>query len=228
MPSGVFCTLPHKSPNLRAVFERWTLKFCARVQCVPAKPFTNVFFFLSGNLGSLKTQISQKIQNPNIWRKKKENKNSHSQKARQGHIKHVCKISGSISQKRRGHWTLKELGVLCLNQPVLRTITENHSNQDPRFTLKPICTPIFTHHIRSWLLCTPVNTTFVVDALTVFVTAFAASYAGNSSDGCSFLFAVALSWLSATFQTECNCSRVRQLLCGAGQRPHPRQQRWIR
>ena len=39
-------------------------------------------------------------------------------KAGQGHIKHVCKNSGSISQKRRGHWTLKEFGVLCLNEPV--------------------------------------------------------------------------------------------------------------
>ena len=29
-------------------------------------------------------------------------------------------------------------------------------NQDPRWTQKPIYTPIFTHHIRSWLLCTPV------------------------------------------------------------------------
>ena len=35
-------------------------------------------------------------------------------------------------------------------------ITGGHSNQDPRCTQKPICTPIFTHHIRSWLLCTPV------------------------------------------------------------------------
>ena len=26
-------------------------------------------------------------------------------------------------------------------------------NQDPRWTQKPIYTPIFTHHIRSWLLC---------------------------------------------------------------------------
>ena len=29
------------------------------------------------------------------------------------------------------------------------------SNQDPRWTQKPIYTPIFTHHIRSWLFCTP-------------------------------------------------------------------------
>ena len=31
--------------------------------------------------------------------------------------KHVCKMLGSISRKRRGHWLLKEFG-LCLNQPV--------------------------------------------------------------------------------------------------------------
>ena len=37
---------------------------------------------------------------------------------RRGHIKHVYRISGSISQKRRGRWTLKEFGVLCLDQPV--------------------------------------------------------------------------------------------------------------
>ena len=30
----------------------------------------------------------------------------------------VCKFSGSISQKRRGHWTLEELGAISLNQPV--------------------------------------------------------------------------------------------------------------
>ena len=30
------------------------------------------------------------------------------------------------------------------------------SIQNPRRTQKPIYTPIFTHHIRSWLLCTPV------------------------------------------------------------------------
>ena len=35
--------------------------------------------------------------------------------------------------------------------------TGGHSNQDPRCTQKPIYTRIFTHHIRSWLICTPVN-----------------------------------------------------------------------
>ena len=56
-----------------------------------------------------KIQISpQKCKNPNNWRKKTQNTKPHSLKARQGHIKHVCKISGSNSQKRRGHWPLKE------------------------------------------------------------------------------------------------------------------------
>ena len=34
------------------------------------------------------------------------------------------------------------------------------SNQDPRCTQKPIYIPIFTHHIRSSLLCTPVYSCF--------------------------------------------------------------------
>ena len=33
------------------------------------------------------------------------------------------------------------------------------SNQDPRWTRKPIYTPIFTHHIRSWIY-TPVDSCF--------------------------------------------------------------------
>ena len=43
------------------------------------------------------------------------------QSRRARHIKHItlCKISGSISQERRGHWTLKEFGGLCLNQPAI-------------------------------------------------------------------------------------------------------------
>ena len=35
-------------------------------------------------------------------------------------------------------------------------IAGSHSNQDPRCTIKPVYTPIFTHHIRFWLLRTPV------------------------------------------------------------------------
>ena len=46
---------------------------------------------------------------------------THALKTRQGHTKHVCRISGSNSQKRRGNWYLNEFWVLCLNQPVAAT-----------------------------------------------------------------------------------------------------------
>ena len=43
-------------------------EFSQRVQCAPAEPFTIVLFFVfAGNVGSLQTQIPQKIQTPNIW-----------------------------------------------------------------------------------------------------------------------------------------------------------------
>ena len=86
----------------------------------PCRVFYECFYWktIAGNLGSLKTQISQKIQKNRYLAKTKRKEKPDSQKARQGHIKHVCKISGSISQIRRGHRTLKEIGVLCLNQPV--------------------------------------------------------------------------------------------------------------
>ena len=48
-------------------------------------------------------------------------------KARQGHTKNVCKISGSNSQKRRGHWHLKEFRVLCLNQPVFLLLSSQET-----------------------------------------------------------------------------------------------------
>ena len=35
-------------------------------------------------------------------------------------------------------------------------ITGDHSNQDPRYTQKPIYYTIFAKHIWSWLLCSPV------------------------------------------------------------------------
>ena len=112
-------TARKKSPNVHAVFERYALNFCTHVSCAPAEPFTNgfLFYFLfAGNVGSRKTQISHEIQKPKYLAKKQ--KHTHAFR-RQGHIKHVRKTSGSLSQKRRGHWTLKEFWVLCLNQPVL-------------------------------------------------------------------------------------------------------------
>ena len=114
MPSRDFNTLPHESPDylMSTPFLRVkTLKFCTRVECAPAKTSTNVFsFFLPKMWGSLKTKIS-----PKYLAKKKD------WKTRQGHIKHLCKTSGSITQKRRGHWHLKEFGASCLNHQV-RTI----------------------------------------------------------------------------------------------------------
>ena len=76
-----------------------------------------LFCFFAGIVGSRRRpKYPQKNTNPNIWPQKK--KEIHSLKARQGHIKHVCKFSGSISQKRGGYSTLKEFGDMCLNQLV--------------------------------------------------------------------------------------------------------------
>ena len=46
--------------------------------------------------------------------------------------------------------------------------TGNHINQDPPCTQKPIYTPIFTHHMRSWLICTPVNINSTAVSLFVY------------------------------------------------------------
>ena len=67
-----------------------------------------------------KTQMSDE--------KTRKAKKKHSLKPRQGHTKHMCKISGSTSQKRRGHWHLKEFWVLCLNQPVYMPALLWHSS----------------------------------------------------------------------------------------------------
>ena len=71
-------------------------------------PFTNVSLFF------FRLKYPKKIQKPKYMGGKT------SLKAPQGHIIHVCKISGSNSQKRRGHGHLKEFGVLRFNQPVVR------------------------------------------------------------------------------------------------------------
>ena len=96
-----------------------------------------VFLFFSAKMwGPLKPKYLQKIQKPkHLVKNTKKRKKKHSLKARQGHIKHVCKSSGSNSQKRRGHWRLKEFGVLCLNQPVpgieYRVADSNTSSRSP-------------------------------------------------------------------------------------------------
>ena len=50
---------------------------------------------------------------PHIFGEKMKQNKKHLRKARQGHIKHVCKISGSNSQKQRGHSNL--YAVKCKN-----------------------------------------------------------------------------------------------------------------
>ena len=42
MRSRDFGTLPHKSPNVHAVFEI-DPEICTRIQCAAAEPFANVF-----------------------------------------------------------------------------------------------------------------------------------------------------------------------------------------
>ena len=106
------------TPALRV--RPWNLHVCD----VPLPSILRLFFclvFFAKNVGSLKTQISQKYTKTQICdEKNKRTKTPHSLKARQGHTKYVCKISGSNSKKRRGHWHLNEFGVLRLNQPVYR------------------------------------------------------------------------------------------------------------
>ena len=77
------------------------------------------FIFSAENVGFLKTQISPPPKKQTKYLAKKTKKRS--SKARQGHmgtLNTCAKFQGLDSQKRRGHWHLKEFGVLCLNQPV--------------------------------------------------------------------------------------------------------------
>ena len=64
------------------------------------------FLYSLGYLSLKRSRIS-------IGEKKQKNKHTHSCKARQGHIKHACKNSGSISRQRRGH--LDFSAVKCKN-----------------------------------------------------------------------------------------------------------------
>ena len=105
----------------------------AHVFNVPLPTLLRMGFFIycfAENVGSLKTQTSPRTTKTRIpgEKKQKQKPKKQSLKARQGHIEHVCKISGSNSQKRRGHWRLKEIGVLCLNQPVF-TVRVTHRQQ---------------------------------------------------------------------------------------------------
>ena len=79
--------------------------------------FSDVFFASQNR--SIRDGLRPKYPKKNKKKQTSDDKKTtHSWKARQGFIKRVCKISGTFSRKRRGHWTLKELGVLCLNQRI--------------------------------------------------------------------------------------------------------------
>ena len=87
--------------------------------CAPAARFSRG----GGSLGMWdpsRPKYPQKIRNRNICRKKKQTKRNRPRFGRGTLVKHACKTSGSIFQKRRGHWTLKEFGAISLNQRVLR------------------------------------------------------------------------------------------------------------
>ena len=75
------------------------------------------FFFLADNVGSLKTQISQNTKLHYLAEEKKQ-KESIRERLGRGTL-NTCANFYGLTQKRRGHWHLKESGVLCLNQPVL-------------------------------------------------------------------------------------------------------------
>ena len=124
MPRRNFSTLPHKSPNVHAVLrdgtEIWRTYLMSLCQAFYECCCWCCVF--AGNVGSLKTQISQNTEKPK-YLAKKERKTYY--KARLGHIKHVPKISGFNSQKRHQDWTLTEFGVSCLNQPVSVLLTRH-------------------------------------------------------------------------------------------------------
>ena len=58
--------------------------------------------------------------------------------------------------------TTRSYGYYSRYIPDTPLFTGSHSNQNPRCRQKPTYTPIFSHHVRSRLLCTPVNSTFPI------------------------------------------------------------------
>ena len=93
-----------KSPRRVWELDHEILHTCLMCSC---RAFYDVFFFNPAeNVWSLKTRISQKNTKTQISDEKKQ-KTNYSLKTWQGHTKHVCKFSGSNSQKRRGHLHVK-------------------------------------------------------------------------------------------------------------------------
>ena len=87
-----------------------------------------IYIHNAEHVGSPKTQISPKKQKPKYLAKKTKNKNPPFVKRLGRGILNTCNFSGSNSQKRRGHWHLKEFWVLCLNQPVYMPALLWHSS----------------------------------------------------------------------------------------------------
>ena len=83
-----------------------------------------VFFFFRWKCAFRKTQIYKTIQKPKYLARENINKRNPFAKGSAGAHQIRVQISGSISKRRRGHWTLKKVGVSCLNQPLaLETVT---------------------------------------------------------------------------------------------------------
>ena len=104
----IFARLPHKiqmpTPFLRIDPE--ILHTC--LMC-PCRALHDFFFFSLEMWDPLRHKYPKKYKNQNIWRKKKGFVNDSA-----GH--YVCKTSGSMSRKRRGHWTLKGFGAISLEE----------------------------------------------------------------------------------------------------------------
>ena len=108
------------TPFLRV--RPWSFVTCLMCPCRAFyECFCFCFWLYSPKMwGLLRLKYPKKSKTQMSDEKTRKAKKKHSLKPRQGHTKHMCKISGSTSQKRRGHWHLKEFWVLCLNQPVGR------------------------------------------------------------------------------------------------------------
>ena len=106
------------TPFLRV--RPWSFVTCLMCPCRAFyECFCFCFWLYSPKMwGLLRLKYPKKSKTQMSDEKTRKAKKKHSLKPRQGHTKHMCKISGSTSQKRRGHWHLKEFWVLCLNQPV--------------------------------------------------------------------------------------------------------------
>ena len=108
------------------------LHSCSICPCRTIDEYFLFCFFVAENLGSPKTQTSQKKAKnaSSIEKKKKQSKTTVTGSAG-AHIKHMCHNSGFISQKRRGHWTLKGFGAVCLN--------EHLHDHRAYFAVGPVC-----------------------------------------------------------------------------------------